>query len=229
MRQFAKALPSSTGSWSKRADSRWSLVRRFSDVLGLVPALRCYLDQYTLRACLRLKFFADQALERVDVDVKTACFRVAQPTTRNRTLAVGKRIEEEIRGKSITPLLSPNRLSEWWWESMAHSLKRCILGRAKGISSRFSPGASRPRGLAARHSQWCGTWIRMQRGGCKPFSGVAVETRHGFEDPVGWRRRIARSGRRLVWEEMRPSSGLVPCCATDRANRKGIPVSPLRG
>jgi hypothetical protein len=34
---------------------------------------------------------------------------------------------------------------------------------------------------------------------------------------------------KLVWEEMRASSGLVPCCATDRANRKAIPVSPLRG
>jgi hypothetical protein len=46
-------------------------------------------------------------------------------------------------GKSIIPVLSPNRLSEWWWESMAHSLKQGILGRAKGISLRFSPGASR--------------------------------------------------------------------------------------
>jgi hypothetical protein len=34
------------------------------------------------------------------------------------------------------------------------------------------------------------------------------------------------SGRHLVWEGMRASSGLVPCCATDRSNRKGIPVSP---
>ena len=78
-------------------------------------------------------------------------------------------------GKSITPVLSPNRLSEWWWESMAHSLKQGRLGRAKGISLRFSPGAWRPRSAAARHSPWCGTWIRMQRGGCKPFSGAAVE------------------------------------------------------
>jgi hypothetical protein len=31
------------------------------------------------------------------------------------------------------------------WESMAHSLTQGILGRAKGISLRFSPGASRPR------------------------------------------------------------------------------------
>jgi hypothetical protein len=47
-----------------------------------------------------------------------------------------------------------------------------------------------------------------------------------IEDPVGWRRRIARSGRHLVREEMRASSGLVPCCTADRANRRGIAVSP---
>src|SRR5580704_1545067 len=72
---------------------------------------------------------------------------------------------------------------------MAHSLKQRILGRAKGISLRFSPGASRPRSAAARHSPRCGTWIRMQRGGCKPFSGAAARTRHGFEDPVGRQKR----------------------------------------
>ena len=79
--------------------------------------------------------------------------------------------------KSITLVLSPSRLSEWWWESMAHSLKlkQGILGQAKGMSLRFSPGASRRRSSAARYSPWCGTWIRMQRGGCKPFSGAAVE------------------------------------------------------
>src|ERR1700736_1497760 len=78
---------------------------------------------------------------------------------------------------------------------MAHSLKQGILGRANGISLRFSPGGSRPRNAAARHSPWCGTWIRTRRGGGKPFSGAAVEDRHGFEDPVGWRRWIARGGR----------------------------------
>src|SRR5271163_4811216 len=54
---------------------------------------------------------------------------------------------------------------------MAHSLKQGILGRANDISLRFLPGVSRHRSAATRHSTWCGTWIRMQRGGCKPFSG----------------------------------------------------------
>jgi PAS domain S-box-containing protein len=54
------------------------------DDLGLVPALRCYLDQHTQRAGLRINFFADQALEqRVDVDIETACFRVAQEAVTN--------------------------------------------------------------------------------------------------------------------------------------------------
>src|SRR6266436_3781387 len=91
-----------------------------------------------------------------------------------RSLSVNA-LKKRSAGKSINPVLSPNRLSEWWWESMAHSLKQGILGRAKGISLRFSPGASRPRNAAARHSPWYGIWIRMQRGGCKPFSDAAVE------------------------------------------------------
>src|SRR6267378_1946175 len=82
-------------------------------------------------------------------------------------------LKKRSAGKSITLVLSPNRLSEWWWELMAHSLKQGILGRAKGISLRFLPGASRPRSGAARHSLWCGIWIRMQKNGCKPLSGAA--------------------------------------------------------
>jgi PAS domain S-box-containing protein len=53
------------------------------DDLGLVPALRNYLDQHTLRAGLRVKFFADPALDRVDLDIETACFRVAQEAVTN--------------------------------------------------------------------------------------------------------------------------------------------------
>jgi hypothetical protein len=68
-----------------------------------------------------------------------------------RSLSVNA-LKKRSAGKSITPVLSPNRLSEWLWESMAHSLKQGILGRAKGISLRFSPGASRPRSSAARRS-----------------------------------------------------------------------------
>jgi hypothetical protein len=57
-------------------------------------------------------------------------------TTRNRTLAVGKRVEEQIRREIDHPRVAPNRLSKWWWESMAHLLKQGILGRTKGISLR---------------------------------------------------------------------------------------------
>jgi signal transduction histidine kinase len=53
------------------------------DDLRLVPALRCYLDQHTRRAGLRVKFFANQALERIDVEIETACFRVAQEAVTN--------------------------------------------------------------------------------------------------------------------------------------------------
>ena len=53
------------------------------DDLGLVPALRWYLDQQAERAGLRVEFFADPALERVDAAIETACFRVAQEALTN--------------------------------------------------------------------------------------------------------------------------------------------------
>jgi hypothetical protein len=92
--------------------------------------------------------------------------------TPGRNLHVIKHLHTSCRTVLKSAVCWPG---EWWWESMAHSLKQGILGRANGISLRFSPGASRHRSASARHSPWCGTWIRMQRGGCKPFSGAAVE------------------------------------------------------
>ena len=48
------------------------------DDLGLVPALRWYLDREAQRAGLRVELFANPAMERVDAAIETACFRVAQ-------------------------------------------------------------------------------------------------------------------------------------------------------
>jgi PAS domain S-box-containing protein len=53
------------------------------DDLGLVPALRWYLDQQAQRAGFRAMFFADQAVGRVDAAIETACFRVAQEALTN--------------------------------------------------------------------------------------------------------------------------------------------------
>src|ERR1700726_4572951 len=53
------------------------------DDLGLVPALRWYLDQQAQRAGLRIEFFADPALERMSPETETACFRVAQEALTN--------------------------------------------------------------------------------------------------------------------------------------------------
>src|ERR1700686_3833808 len=53
------------------------------DDLGLVPALRWYLDQQAQRAGLRIEFFPDPALERMSPETETACFRVAQEALTN--------------------------------------------------------------------------------------------------------------------------------------------------
>lgn len=53
------------------------------DDLGLVPALRSYLDEQAQRAGFRAIFFADPRLERVSPEIETACFRVAQQALTN--------------------------------------------------------------------------------------------------------------------------------------------------
>jgi PAS domain S-box-containing protein len=53
------------------------------DDLGRVPALRWSPDQQAQRAGLRVEFFADPALERVDAAIETVCFRVAQEALTN--------------------------------------------------------------------------------------------------------------------------------------------------
>ena len=93
---------------AQRLEERTSIVRRLDDIiavierllqearqlsldlrppllddLGLVPALRWCLYQQAQRADLRVEFFADPALERVDPAVETACFRVAQEALTN--------------------------------------------------------------------------------------------------------------------------------------------------
>ena len=63
-------------------------------------------------------------------------------------------------------------------------------------------------------------WIVCKEAGASDSPALRSRTRHGFEDPVAWRRWIARGNAHLVWEEMLASSGLVPCCTADRARIK---------
>jgi signal transduction histidine kinase len=53
------------------------------DDLGLVPALRFYLDQHARRAGIHVEFFAGPSLGRAESDIETACFRVAQEALNN--------------------------------------------------------------------------------------------------------------------------------------------------
>jgi len=53
------------------------------DDLGLVPALRWYLDQQAERAGLEAKFFADPLADDVPPHIQIACFRLAQEAITN--------------------------------------------------------------------------------------------------------------------------------------------------
>jgi len=96
-------------------------------------------------------------------------------TTRHRTLAIGKRIEEEIRREIDHPCVLPEP-----GERMEVGIDGAFVkaGHTRpGQRHQFEilTGRVEASQRAARHSPWCGTWIRTQRGGCKPFSGAAVE------------------------------------------------------
>ena len=53
------------------------------DDLGLVPALRWYVDQQAERAGLQAKFLADHLVDNVPAHIETACFRLAQEAITN--------------------------------------------------------------------------------------------------------------------------------------------------
>src|ERR1700738_2672087 len=113
-----------------------------------------------------------------------------------RSLSVNA-LKKRSAGKSITPVLSPNRLSEWWWESTAHSLRQAYATGPKGSvgdSARAAGGrAAGRRGIR----RGAGPGSVCKEAGASHSPALRSRTRHGFEDPVGWRRRIERSGRHL--------------------------------
>jgi PAS domain S-box-containing protein len=53
------------------------------DFLGLVPALRSYVEEQSERAGLQAQFFADENMDRPPPLIEIACFRVAQETITN--------------------------------------------------------------------------------------------------------------------------------------------------
>jgi PAS domain S-box-containing protein len=71
------------------------------DDLGLVPALRWYLDQQAQRTGIAIEFFGDPALERSSGEIETACFRIAQEAVTNAVRhAQTPRILVELRRTS---------------------------------------------------------------------------------------------------------------------------------
>jgi signal transduction histidine kinase len=64
----------------------------------LAPALRWTLDRYAQRAGLITEFFADPTLPRTDVEIETACFRIALEAITNVVRhAQAKKIRLELR------------------------------------------------------------------------------------------------------------------------------------
>src|ERR1700722_14542773 len=77
------------------------------DDLGLVPALRWYLDQQAQRAGLRIEFFADPTLERMSPEIETACFRVAQEGLTN--------VVRHARAQTVSVELHRTPEACTWW------------------------------------------------------------------------------------------------------------------
>src|SRR5262249_11813441 len=100
-------------------------------------------------------------------------------TTRNRTLAIGKRMEQEIREEIAHPTVVPDSAQRMVVGSMAHLSRPTTHGWRKAINLRLSPGASKQQRVIVRHSRWSGIWISKPSNGCKRFFVVvaAVRTR----------------------------------------------------
>jgi signal transduction histidine kinase len=70
------------------------------DDLGLQPALRWYLDRQSRNTGLEVQFTAELPQERLDPDVETACFRIAQEAMTNILRHAGaKRVRVNIHAR----------------------------------------------------------------------------------------------------------------------------------
>jgi PAS domain S-box-containing protein len=68
------------------------------DDLGLVPALRSLLDQQGRRASIEVRFFAEDIPEKLDPEIQTTCFRIAQEAITNTVRhAHARRIDLDLR------------------------------------------------------------------------------------------------------------------------------------
>lgn len=68
------------------------------DDLGLIAALRWYLDQQGQRSGLLAEFIPDPSIGRMDEDIETACFRIAQEAVTNVVRhAQAKRVWVEVK------------------------------------------------------------------------------------------------------------------------------------
>ena len=68
------------------------------DDLGLVPALRWYVDRIAQRAELNAEFIADNAMPRPPTNLETTCFRISQEALTNiQRHARAKRVRVELR------------------------------------------------------------------------------------------------------------------------------------
>ena len=108
-------------------------------------------------------------------------------TTRNRTLAVGKRIEEEIRGKIDHPRVVPEPA-----ERMVVGIDGAFVkaGHTRpGQRHQFEILTGRVEApQAGRRGIRCGAGPGSvcKEEGTSHSPALRSRTRHGFEDPVGW-------------------------------------------
>ncbi|PZR75888.1 MAG: hypothetical protein DLM73_04115 [Chthoniobacterales bacterium] len=68
------------------------------DDLGLVPALRSYLDEQAQRSGFSVEFLTDGAMEQMSSEIETACFRIVQEAVTNTVRhAQAKKVSLELR------------------------------------------------------------------------------------------------------------------------------------
>ncbi len=140
------------------------------DDLGLVPALRWYMDQWSQRTGISARFSADSKLERMDSSIETACFRVAQEALTNvirHAHATNVLVKIICENKTLFLSISDDGVGFNWLATRARAQRGSGLGLL-GMEERVSLVGGTLR-IESQPEQ--GTRIMA----CFPFLGSPIE------------------------------------------------------
>ncbi|MFH1125343.1 MAG: histidine kinase [Pseudomonadota bacterium] len=102
------------------------------DDLGLVAALRWYVDRQAQRSGIQMRFLADPSIKRLPQDIETTCFRIVQEALTNvirHARADRAEVEVALEEKGVTLLIRDNGLGF----DVSKALELARSGKSSGL------------------------------------------------------------------------------------------------